>query len=103
MRLREAPGRTNGRPANAGGPPVNAGRAGVAAAGDWESAEDTVRTFVRVAWPLLLFVAVAALLERQWRPTPERPSPSVTVYGAIPALLYIGVAALYVFQSWPEV
>ena len=76
--------------------------AGVAAAGDWESAEDTVRTFVRVAWPLLPFVAVAALLEWQWRPTPERPSPSVTTYGAIPALLYIGVAALYVFQSWPE-
>ena len=76
--------------------------AGVAAAGDWESAEDTVRTFVRVAWPLLPFVAVAALLEWQWRPTPERPSPSVTAYGAIPALLYIGVAALYVFQSWPE-
>lgn len=76
--------------------------AGVAAAGDWESAEDTVRTFIRVAWPLLPFVAVAALLERQWRPTPERPSPSVTAYGAIPALLYIGVAALYVFQSWPD-
>jgi uncharacterized membrane protein YjfL (UPF0719 family) len=76
--------------------------AGVAAAGDWESAEDTVRTFVRVAWPLLPFVAFAALLERQWRPTPERPSLSVTAYGAIPALLYIGIAALYVFESWPE-
>ena len=75
--------------------------AGVAAAGDWESAEDTVRTFVRVAWPLLPFVAVAALLEWQWRPTPEHPAPSVTAYGAIPALLYIGAAALHVYRSWP--
>jgi hypothetical protein len=75
--------------------------AGVAAAGDWESAQDTVETFVRVAWPLLPLVGVAAVLEWQWRPTPERPAPSVTTYGAIPALLYIGVAALYVYRSWP--
>jgi uncharacterized membrane protein YjfL (UPF0719 family) len=77
--------------------------AGVAAAGDWISAQDTMRTFVLVAWPLLPFVGVAALLERQWRPTPERPAPSVAAYGAIPALLYIGVAMLYVYRSWPEV
>jgi uncharacterized membrane protein YjfL (UPF0719 family) len=76
--------------------------AGVAVAGDWLSAEDTVRTFVRVAWPLVAFVGVAAVLEWQWRPTPERPAPSVTSHGAIPALLYISVAALYVYRSWPE-
>jgi uncharacterized membrane protein YjfL (UPF0719 family) len=75
--------------------------AGMAAAGSWESAEDTVQTFVQVAWPLLPFVVAAALFERQWRPTPERPAPSVTTYGAIPALLYIGVAALYVYRLWP--
>jgi uncharacterized membrane protein YjfL (UPF0719 family) len=75
--------------------------AGVAAAGDWESLEDTVQTFVLVAWPLLPLVGAAALIEWQWRPTPERPAPSVVAYGAIPALLYIGVAALYVYRSWP--
>jgi uncharacterized membrane protein YjfL (UPF0719 family) len=75
--------------------------AGVAAAGNWISVDDTLRTFVLVAWPLLPFVVVAAVLEWQWRPTPEHPTPSVTTYGAIPALLYIGVAALYVYRSWP--
>ena len=75
--------------------------AGVAAAGNWISADDTMRTFVLVAWPLLPFVVVAAVLEWQFRPTPEHPTPSVTTYGAIPALLYIGVAALYVYRSWP--
>jgi uncharacterized membrane protein YjfL (UPF0719 family) len=75
--------------------------AGVSAAGDWESARDTVSTFVLVAWPLLPLVGVAALLEWQWRPTPERPAPPVTTYGAVPALLYIGVAVLHVFRSWP--
>ena len=75
--------------------------AGFAAAGDWESAEDTVRTFVVVAWPLLVLVGAGALLERQLRPTPERPTPPVMTYGAIPALLYIGVAAMHVYRSWP--
>jgi len=60
-----------------------------------------VSTFVLVAWPLLPLVGVAALLEWQWRPTPERPAPPVTTYGAVPALLYIGVAVLHVFRSWP--
>jgi uncharacterized membrane protein YjfL (UPF0719 family) len=76
--------------------------AGVAVAGDWLSAEDTARTFVLVAWPLVPFVGVAALLEWQWRPTPERPVASITSHGLIPALLYISVAALYVYRSWPE-
>jgi uncharacterized membrane protein YjfL (UPF0719 family) len=75
--------------------------AGVAAAGNWISADDTLHTFVLVAWPLLPLVGVAAVLEWQWRPTPEHPAPSVTTHGAIPALLYIGVAALYVYRSWP--
>jgi uncharacterized membrane protein YjfL (UPF0719 family) len=76
--------------------------AGVAAAGDWVSAQDAVRTFVLVAWPLLPFIVIAALLEWQWRPTSEHPAPSATTYGAIPALLYIGVAALHVYRSWPQ-
>lgn len=75
--------------------------AGVAAAGDWISADDTMRAFALVAWPLVPFVGVAAVLEWQWRPTPEHPARPVTTYGLIPALLYIGVAALYVYRSWP--
>ena len=60
-----------------------------------------METFVRVAWPLLPFIAVAALIEWRSRPTPEHPAPSVVAHGALPALLYIGVAALYVYRSWP--
>ena len=60
--------------------------------GDWISAEATVADFAAAAWPALILVAVAALLERWLRPTPDNPRPSVSAYGLIPALLYLSLA-----------
>ena len=62
---------------------------GRAVAGDWISAGATIRDFAATAWPVLVLVAVAALVERAARPTPERPAPGILTFGAIPALLYV--------------
>jgi hypothetical protein len=69
---------------------------GRAVAGDWVSAGATVADAVPIAAPLAGLIAVAAVLERAARPTPERPGPPVATLGVGPALLYIGGAAAYV-------
>lgn len=71
---------------------------GRAVAGDWVSAEDTVRDFALVAWPVLLLVAGAALVERTLRPTPETPCPALVPYGVMPALAYVAGAAYQVMR-----
>lgn len=71
---------------------------GRAAAGDWVSADATVRDFLTVAPPALLLLAAAVVLERVARPTPARPAPAVVAFGAAPALGYIGLAALYLLR-----
>ena len=65
-------------------------------AGDWVSAEATVRDFVLVAWPVPVLVVVAAVVERISRPTPEAPRPSVAAFGLAPAALYVASAIVYV-------
>ena len=69
---------------------------GRAVAGDWVSAAATWNDFVIVARPVLLVFAAAVVMERFAHPTPDRPSPSVAIYGVLPALLYLGLAVLYV-------
>ncbi len=69
---------------------------GRSVAGDWISAEATVRDFVMVAWPALILVAVAAIVERVARPTAESPRPAVVPYGVLPALVYVGAAIVQV-------
>ena len=69
---------------------------GRAVAGDWVSAEATVRDFVLVAWPVPIVIAVAGIVERMARPTPEAPRPSVVSFGLMPAALYVGGAIVYV-------
>jgi tryptophan-rich sensory protein len=69
---------------------------GRAVAGDWVSVEATVRDFAAAAWPVVVLVIVAAVVERMLRPTPERPRPSALAYGLLPALLYMSGAAYYV-------
>jgi uncharacterized membrane protein YjfL (UPF0719 family) len=68
---------------------------GRAAAGDWVSAEATMRDFLLVAQPVVPLLIVAAVVERLARPTPSRPVPSVSAYGAGPALAYVAVALLH--------
>jgi uncharacterized membrane protein YjfL (UPF0719 family) len=67
-------------------------------AGDWVSAEATVRDFVATAWPVIVLVIAAAVVERSARPTPESPRRPVVVYGIGPALLYVAVAAYQVMR-----
>jgi hypothetical protein len=67
-------------------------------AGDWVSLDATIRDFVLTAWPVLPLAAIAVLVERLARPTVEQPSASVAVWGAAPALLYVGFAALYILS-----
>ena len=56
------------------------------------------RDFVVTAWPVLPLAVMAVLVERLARPTVQQPSPSVGVWGAAPAFLYVGFAALYLLS-----
>ena len=71
---------------------------GRGAAGDWVSAEATVRDFALTAWPVIVLVVVAASVERLARPTPASPRPALVTYGIFPALLYIAGAAYQVMR-----
>jgi hypothetical protein len=69
---------------------------GRAVAGDWVSTGATVRDFVLVGWPVLPLLGVAAALERNLRPTPERAALPAATHGVLPALLFVGAAVAYV-------
>jgi hypothetical protein len=71
---------------------------GRAVAGDWVSAAATLRDFAVYGWPALALFTAAALLESGARPTPARPVPAVGLYGVLPAALYLGAAALYLYR-----
>lgn len=70
---------------------------GRSVAGDWISADATVRDFATAAWPVIVLAIVAAVVERIARPTPTTPRPSLVSFGLVPALLYVG-GALYQLQ-----
>lgn len=71
---------------------------GRSVAGDWVSAEATVRDFAATAWPVIVLVVVAAVVERVARPTPDSPRPALLPYGFVPALLYVAGAAYHVMR-----
>lgn len=74
---------------------------GRSVAGDWVSAEATVRDFAVAAWPVIVLVIVATVIERVARPTPEAPRPSLVVYGFVPAVLYVAGAVYHVMRLGP--
>ncbi len=74
---------------------------GRAVAGDWVSAAATVGDFASVAWFALVLVALAALVERAARPTPERPTSPTFAFGLVPAVLYIVAAVWQVVSLGP--
>jgi len=76
---------------------------GRSVAGDWVSAEATVRDFALAAWPVVVLVLVAAIVERLARPTPASPRPPLVPFGIFPALLYIAGAAYQVMRLGPPV
>jgi len=73
--------------------------AGRGAAGDWISVQATLRDFVAVAWPALLFVVAAIVHERA---TPPTYAGDGFLRSAIFATLFIGTATAYVaaYGSW---
>jgi hypothetical protein len=74
---------------------------GRSVAGDWVSAEATVRDFAAAAWPVIVLVIVAAVVERVARPTPETPRPSLVALGLVPAVLYVVSAVYQVMRLGP--
>lgn len=71
---------------------------GRAVAGDWVSAQATLSDFCANAWPVLVLLTVAVLLERLARPTPARPVPAVFANGVVPALIFLASAAMHVLR-----
>ena len=69
---------------------------GRAVAGDWISAGDTVTDFAWAAWPVVLLLAAAVMIERVARPTPNRPVAPTVSHGVLPALILLVAAAAYV-------
>jgi uncharacterized membrane protein YjfL (UPF0719 family) len=74
---------------------------GRAVAGDWVSAEATLRDFVQTAWPVLPLLIVAIVVERLLRPNRENPVRANMTAGLVPAAVYLVAAAYYVL-GWLE-
>jgi hypothetical protein len=75
---------------------------GRGAAGDWHSAEQTVREF-SAAWPLVPLIAAALILERIVAPARVRTPSPVFASGVVPALVYLGAAILALVIVGPPV
>lgn len=71
---------------------------GRAVAGDWVSAGETLRDFAESAWPVLVLLALAVLVERVARPTHARPVPAVFAHGLLPALIFLAGAGVHVLR-----
>jgi len=74
---------------------------GRAVAGDWQSAVATVRDAGRLAWPAYALFVAAVFLEMLFRPRAERPTANPMIAGYIPALLYLGCAAVWIYSVGP--
>lgn len=71
---------------------------GRAVAGDWVSASATVSDFARTGWPVIALALLVTLWNRAATPTVERPAPSPLLHGVLPALVFLGIAAIYVIR-----
>lgn len=75
---------------------------GRAVAGDWHSVHLTVGDFLFSAWGVLPIIGVAILIERVARPTSARPHAPFVLLGTLPFLLYLTLAAAFVWWlGWP--
>jgi uncharacterized membrane protein YjfL (UPF0719 family) len=72
---------------------------GRGAAGDWVSADATIADFVRIAWMVVPLLILAIGFDRFGRPSIDSPSPSVSLYGVLPFVLSIGMAAVWIVQA----
>ncbi len=69
---------------------------GRAAAGDWVSAEATVRDFVLVAWPVLPLAGAAVIVERV-SPCDVNAQTEDSLVGLLVAGIFVALAVVYVF------
>lgn len=69
---------------------------GRAVAGDYQSAEATMRDFFKQAWPVLPLSITVGILQRVLRATPRLPQPPAFSHGLVPAILYALFAAGWV-------
>jgi hypothetical protein len=69
---------------------------GRAVAGDWVSAQATIRDFVGTVQPALALLVIAIVIERAARPRPRRRTASVSV-GVLAAMFYLAVAMAHVY------
>ena len=68
---------------------------GVAAAGDWKSADETVRDFLMRAWPSSAIVFAAIFFHVTMKPTPENPRPAVVGCGLIPMIVLMLIGLIW--------
>jgi hypothetical protein len=69
---------------------------GRSVAGDWVSAQATVRDFIGMAWPALLLALAAVTIERFW-PFDVNARTEDAAAGLFIAAVYVVVSFLYVF------
>lgn len=71
---------------------------GRAVAGDWHSESATVRDFIIDGWPAVLIFLAALIAEILLRPGRRRPFPRWQSAGLAPALLYLALAAAWLWH-----
>jgi uncharacterized membrane protein YjfL (UPF0719 family) len=63
--------------------------------GNYYSAGATWNDFLAHGWPVIPLLLIAIVFEHFTRPTVERPLPSATLFGGLPAIIYLGSAIFY--------
>lgn len=69
---------------------------GVSAAGDWQSADATIRDFFLTAWPAVPILLAAIVFHRILRPTAENPRPAILGAGVFPMLVLLFMSLMWV-------
>jgi uncharacterized membrane protein YjfL (UPF0719 family) len=69
---------------------------GAGVAGDWQSAGQTNVDFIQRAWPVLILLVAACLVERLAKSSPDQPQPNVAMFGIVPLTGYVLLACLWV-------
>jgi hypothetical protein len=68
---------------------------GVSVAGDWKSADETVRDFLARAWPSIVIVVAAIFFHVSMKPTPENPRPAAVSCGVVPMLVMVLIGLIW--------
>jgi hypothetical protein len=74
---------------------------GRAVAGDWHSASATLHDFIHDGWPAAVIGVLATCIELFARPNREHPFRQWLVFGLLPAIFYIALAALWLWRLGP--